>query len=282
MSRWFFLIIIVAVVFPVSIDAEEQIHILFTSNSNGKIENCNCPDIPYGALERRAEYIAKYKEQYPETIVLDNGDNFLHGMREEEKSLVTRIFSLIPYDLINVGDQDVAFGNEANVSSTGIVREQGTPVLIERGDTKISVLPVAHPATTRFYADGTFKELPFDDPLPQIEQWVQDINGKGVLAILLSHSGYEQDVEYARQFPEITLIIGGHSQTVIDTVNLINGVAVQQAGGNAEYVGEIIFARRNGDFEITSYQLHPMNETIGAHPEVAKWIERYHQTYPRK
>jgi len=282
MPRPVLVVFILCVGIQLSADTGDDIRILFTSNSNGKYENCQCPDYPHGALERRAAFIGQYKEQYPKTIVLDNGDNFFHGMRAAEKTLVTRIFSLIPYDIINVGDQDLAFGTEAYRALPEIIEAGDPPVSLWRDKTEISVLTVTHPTTIRFYPEDTFAEVPFNDPIRRIEQWVSDIAGEKVLSVLLSHSGYEWDVEYAHRFPEITLIIGGHSQTLIDTVNKINGVAVQQAGGNAEYIGEIICTLVGDHFRIKSYQLYPMDEAVGAHPEVDKWLDEYHQTYQRK
>lgn len=266
-------IIAVFVVLPMSLEAQDNIHLLFTSNSNGKYENCRCPEYPYGALERRAQFIAEYMAQYPEAIVLDNGDNFLHGMRAEEKTLVARIFSLIPYDIINVGDQDMAFGSDPFMEMT-VSHPVTRPATISRQNADISVLPVFHPGTTKFYPEGFFKDVEMPDPEQSIQRWLR--RSSGMIQILLSHSGYDQDVKFAEQYPEIDLIIGGHSQTVIDTLHSINGVLVQQAGGNAEYVGEIVFRISDKNLTPVFYKLHPMEDSIETHPQVKAWLKELH------
>ena len=46
--------------------------------------------------------------------------------------------------------------------------------------------------------------------------------------ILLSHIGYDEDVEVAKKFPEFDLIIGGHSHTQIEGGEVHNGVLITQ------------------------------------------------------
>jgi len=203
-------------------------------------------------------------------------------MRGEEKQIVVKIFAIMLYDIINTGDQDLAFGDSTFFHLEPVIKNRDKPVQLTSGKYKLSVLPVAHPATTRFYPKGIFSESPFANPGSAIQQWLKAIPGEKVIKILLSHSGYDQDVEYSRELPQIHLILGGHSQTVIDTVNLINGVAVQQAGGNGAYVGEMVGELTDGDFHIDSYHLDPMDKSIPAHPQVNEWLQEYHKIYPGK
>ncbi|MCF7803051.1 MAG: hypothetical protein K9N46_11125 [Candidatus Marinimicrobia bacterium] len=259
--------------------AEKDFRILFTSNCNGEIEYCQCPEKQYGALDRRAQFITQYVTKHPDAIILDNGDNFLYYTTPEQAELINKIFQLIPYDVTNVGDQDLAFGGEAFIASLKMTRQ---PRVLTRGDTKISVLRILHPATTRFYPDGRFPNVELPEPDSVIGQWCAKERKSGKLLILLSHSGYEQDTVYASAFPEIDLIVGGHSQTVIDTLNFIRGVAVQQAGGNGEYVGEIRFSSNSSHYIPSFYRLHPMEQSIPAHPRVQSWLNDYHERNPKQ
>ncbi|MCJ7731808.1 metallophosphoesterase, partial [Candidatus Bathyarchaeota archaeon] len=64
----------------------------------------------------------------------------------------------------------------------------------------------------------------------------QDID----LTILLTHIGYESDLELAEMLnPEwgVDLIIGGHSHTVLDKPTMINNVLIVQAGVGTDQIG---------------------------------------------
>jgi hypothetical protein len=51
-------------------------YILHTNNTNGKLENCYCPDLPLGSLEKRAVFVQSFLKEHPNTIVVDAGDFF--------------------------------------------------------------------------------------------------------------------------------------------------------------------------------------------------------------
>lgn len=71
------------------------------------------------------------------------------------------------------------------------------------------------------------KGMQFADPEETIRQylWLRD---KVDVFILLSHIGYEDDVEMAKKFPCFDLIIGGHTHTQLNGGELHNGVLITQ------------------------------------------------------
>mgnify|MGYP005842906959 CR=1 FL=1 len=52
------------------------------------------------------------------------------------------------------------------------------------------------------------------------------------LFIVLSHLGVRTDRGLAGQFGEIDVIVGGHSHTLLETAEVVNGVLIAQAGGH--------------------------------------------------
>jgi len=262
----------------ISVPAHSQeIRILFTSNSNGKIENCRCPDQPYGALEKRVQFILEYRERHPEVLVLDNGDNFLNYGSPEKEPVILAAFRLIPYDVINLGDQDLAFAPREYFALRPVIRTRGNAIVVRRKAVTFTVLPVIHANTRKFYPENTFQRYKFSDPSDDIKRWLLDTGQKPVFRILLSHSGYEADLEYARRFQGIDLILGGHSQTRIDTLNIRNGIPVLQAGGNAEYVGEVRFRKQGSGYEPVAYALHPMTLQMPTNRNMQTLLNDYHR-----
>ena len=88
--------------------------------------------------------------------------------------------------------------------------------LIQVGDQGI---PSTHPDNLR----GIHFNLP-DDVIPEYE-W---LSYQCDVTILLSHLGYEDDVEVAKRYPWIDLIIGGHTHTQLKGNEKPNGVLITQ------------------------------------------------------
>ncbi len=56
------------------------------------------------------------------------------------------------------------------------------------------------------------------------------------LFVALTHIGYRRDRELAEQVPVLDVIIGGHSHTLLETAEMVNGVLVAQAGGGGHHL----------------------------------------------
>jgi 5'-nucleotidase / UDP-sugar diphosphatase len=56
--------------------------------------------------------------------------------------------------------------------------------------------------------------------------------------VLLTHIGIRYDIELANRFPEISAILGGHTNTLLPQAVHVNGVLVAQAGGNGHVPDE--------------------------------------------
>ena len=88
-------------------------------------------------------------------------------------------------------------------------------------------LPDTHPDNVKGISFSPVKET-----LAQYE-WM---SSQADITILLSHNGYEAEVDMAQQFPWADIIIGGHSHTQLDGGEMHNGVLVTQ---NANKLGKV-------------------------------------------
>lgn len=253
----------------------QELAILFTNSANGAIQNCYCPNVRLGGLEKRAQFIATYRQRDPDVLVVDNGDNFIEYLSPGHDQVITAVFQLLDVDVINLGDQDVAYGTDEYFELAALVTAPGDPVTVTRGAVTFSILPILHPGATRFYPDFVFMDYDLEDALGRIDKWLGSEPGGGTFKILLSHSGFDMDRAFATTYSEIDLIIGGHSQTALDTLTVVNGVPIVQAGGYAGYVGEIRFRAGEEGFEVIEHHLHPLTPEMPDHPEVMKLIDQY-------
>jgi 5'-nucleotidase / UDP-sugar diphosphatase len=101
------------------------------------------------------------------------------------------------------------------------------------------------------------------------------------LTILLTHIGFDSDVELAKLLrPEwgVDIIIGGHSHTILEKPALVNNILIAQAGVGTDHVGRFDIVVDDDTNSIVDYQwqLIPIEEGI-AEPDdgVAQYIESF-------
>ena len=275
--RWLVSLMCGAVLLGGSELLAQEFSILFTASANGNYQNCHCPDVPLGGLDKRAQLIASYRDGDPDVLVVDNGDNFVDYLSPGVEGIIITAFDLTDYDVINIGDQDIAYGPAAYFELSALIQTHGEAVTIRKESMTYSVLPILDPDATRFYPDFIFEDFSLADYEQQIELWLEEDLPAKTFRVLLSHAGFDADRTLAQKYPAIDLIIGGHSQTVLDTLVIVAGVPIVQAGGNGGYVGEIRFSSGAGEFRVLEYVLHPLGLELPGHPEMMKRIDQYNR-----
>jgi len=108
------------------------------------------------------------------------------------------------------------------------------------------------------------------------------------LTILLTHIGFESDIELAKLLkPEwgVDMIIGGHSHTVLEKPEKVNNVLIAQAGVGTNQIGRFDITVDDETNSIVEYkwQLVPINSEI-AEPdtELEKFVESFKEVVDRK
>ena len=80
-------------------------------------------------------------------------------------------------------------------------------------------IPESHPAR--------MTDISFTDPLETIKKY-EFLRRECDVVILLSHLGFETDVEFSKDLPWVDLIVGGHTHTQLKGGELHNGVFITQ------------------------------------------------------
>jgi 5'-nucleotidase len=108
------------------------------------------------------------------------------------------------------------------------------------------------------------------------------------LTVLLTHIGYESDVELAKMLkPEwgVDMIIGGHSHTVLEQPAKVNNVLIAQAGVGTNQIGRFDIVVDDDTNSIIDYkwQLIPIEEGI-AEPDtkLQEYIDSFATVVDRK
>src|SRR5699024_9139676 len=77
-------------------------------------------------------------------------------------------------------------------------------------------------------------------PISTLEKFIHQLKQSVDVIVLLSHLGINDDREIARRFPDIDVIIGGHTHHLLRTGEELNNTIITAAGKHCSYVGEVI------------------------------------------
>jgi len=110
------------------------------------------------------------------------------------------------------------------------------------------------------------KGIEIKDNIAAAKDLVKKLNSKADMLVVLSHSGISEDLKLAKNVPEIDVIIGGHSHTLIKEPKLFNKdgdkTLVLQAGEYGTHLGRLDVKIRGKKIENYYYELIPVNEEI--------------------
>ena len=112
---------------------------------------------------------------------------------------------------------------------------------------------------------------PIEEVLPQYIEELKDCNA----IFLLSHCGYEADRETAEQFPQLAAIFGGHSHTLVEDKQLVNGVMVTQAKSKVKYVTLSTFTFIDGNLVDKDMQLLSIKDFTKRNEKVTEMVRQY-------
>jgi 5'-nucleotidase len=108
------------------------------------------------------------------------------------------------------------------------------------------------------------------------------------LTIILTHIGFESDIELAKLLkPEwgVDLIIGGHSHTILEQPECVNGIYIAQAGVGTDQIGrfDILVDDDTNSIVEMKWKLITIDDKIARpDPELEKYINSFREDVDRK
>ena len=149
--------------------------------------------------------------------------------------------------------------------------------IIERNGLKIGViggiqlgengLPDFHPKN----ASGSHFR-PITEVLPK---YLPTLRKECNAVFLLSHCGFEEDMETAEEFPELDAIFGGHSHTRVAEKQMVGNVMVTQAEAKVKYVTLSTFTFRKGKIVDKDMQLLSIKDFPKRNAEVQAMVDQF-------
>tara|TARA_S200000501_G_C20803260_1_gene735020 strand:- start:508 stop:1434 length:927 start_codon:yes stop_codon:yes gene_type:complete len=274
-------------IFSLGLNAQEKsLFVLHTNNTNGALENCYCPDNPFGSVEKRSMYINDFIKKNPNTIVVDAGDIFTMGKQFLKDSLMAEAYNLLPYDAILFGDQEITM--ESNILSelrkiidTPLVSTnfdlEGSfrSIVINKAGLKIALLGIIDEYVIKYYPKEVKDRIKIQDPIEELKKEISKLKSDVDIIILLTHQGLDLDIALAKEIKDIDLIVGSHSQSLIESPTQVNGALIVQAGKSGYQVGVAKLLIKNNKVVNSSGRVDTMKIEMSDDPRIIKMIKEY-------
>ncbi len=226
--------------------AGSSLRVLFTGETLGELEPCNCSGKMAGGLPRRAGYIAQ--QQGPRLLV-DVGC-VGRGARTWEQLRIKaalRAMKAMGYDAVNVGEHEAWLGRDDLASiasdelpfvSANVVDAKGSPavrpfVIVERNGLRVAITGALDDAVLTV-GDG----LNVQPPSEAIGRLMPTLRERADAVVLLADLPRDEVDSLAGAYPEISLILmRGRGDSLEPTV--VNRSVVASVSGEALYVGDV-------------------------------------------
>ena len=266
---------------------EQKLYIVSTNDMHANIDN----------FPKMAALIDSLRSVHPDLLLFSAGDNRsgnpINDRYTEPAKPMYELMNAVGFDLSTFGNHEwdggpIALRNVlgwakfpfvcANVTFDDTMQMPNVKPyqIFERNGLKIGViggiqlgengLPDFHPKN----ADGSYF-VPLTDVLPQYIDELKDCNA----VFLLSHCGFEEDMETAAQFPQLDAIFGGHSHTRVAEKQMAGNVMVTQAEAKVKFVTLSTFTFRDGKIVDKDMELLSIKEFPKRNAEVQAMVDKY-------
>lgn len=255
-----FLTIALVLVASLSLQAQKLV-ILHTNDTHSHLDPQR--NGTGGIIERAAFVDSVRRAEGRRNVLLLHGGDFNQGTSyftvlngDLEASLV----NAMGYDCITLGNHEFDNGIEDLARRLKTLRckvvccnydfspfELGRYVkpytIVRRGGMKIGIVG-ALCDITKVVSSETSSRIPKFDTLTEINRWSKYLKEEKHcdMVILLSHMGYDgklSDCALAPEMPDVDLIVGGHSHTMLKEMDTEHGVPIVQDGGWGTRMGVV-------------------------------------------
>jgi 2',3'-cyclic-nucleotide 2'-phosphodiesterase (5'-nucleotidase family) len=271
--------------------AGSRLRVLFSGETLGEIEPCNCSGKMAGGLPARGGYI---EAQQGEWLLLDTGcigsgtrdfevlrtEAALHGMK------------IMGYDAANIGETELWLGcqglrrlvaetgvplTSANVRATDDPADPAAPAyrLFRRSGLKVAVTGVVESAG---YQVGP--GLAVESPSEALGRLIPRLRQEAGVIIVLADLQEAAVRQLAADFPEITLILfRGRGDS--HPPELVNRTTIASIYGDARYLGDLALAWDTAARPSTTGKAVLLDEAVRPSPRVAAACVDWYKTAVR-
>ncbi len=255
-----------------------KLTILHTNDFHSRFEPISKYDSPcsvennlegkcFGGSARLETAIKEARTRAGNSILVDGGDQFQGTLfyTYYKGKFAAEMMNRLGYDAMTVGNHEFDDGprvlrefadnvnfpilmSNADLSSepelNGIIKKSK---IIKVGNARIGLIGLTPQDTDELASPG--KNITFSGPAEAVQAEVDRISAYGVNKIVvLSHSGYDVDLEIAKNTTGVDVIVGGHSNTYLSNTSdkakgpyptMVGNTAVVSAYAYGKFLGEL-------------------------------------------
>ena len=265
---------------------EKKLYIASINDMHANIDN----------MPKLATVVDSLRALYPDMLLFSAGDNRsgnpLNDRTPKPATPMAELMNAVGFDLSTFGNHEWDNGPKAlrdvmeisnfpyvcaNVTFDDSLGIKCSPyITYEINGIKIGVigaiqlgmngLPDFHPNKA-----GGSHFRPAEEVIPEYLSLRDECNA----LFLLSHEGFEEDVELANKFPQFDAIFGGHTHTLVDSTRIFNGVMVTQALNKVKYLTLSTFTfDKDGKMIDKKSEVIPI-ASVKPKPEVQAMVDVY-------
>ena len=242
----------------------ETIVILHTNDFHGAVEpeeiQGSGGTSEEGGLVNMVSLIDQLRDEHPDrTLLLDAGDTFqgTYVSNSTEGELVMAAMNLVGYDAWTLGNHEFDWGQEplqARIAQAGfpalaaniLDTESGEPwdavqpyTIVETGRIRVGILGLTYPDTPVINRPENVAGLDFQRAEETVRRYLPELQEQADLIVVLSHLGYDGDLDLAKAVDGVDVIVGGHSHMFLERPREVNDTLIVQAGAKGQVVGRL-------------------------------------------
>jgi 5'-nucleotidase len=230
---------------------EEVIHIYHTNDLHSHLDHW--PSIHKLLAERRRWH----EEAGDEVLIFDIGDHMdrWHPLSDATRGKANcRLLNEAGYNAATIGNNEgitlpfedldsMYLDKNFEMLVANLYKPDGSRpkwakpyyTYISKKGTRIGIIGVTV-NFARFYEQLGWK---LSDPIDELKECLDELNGKTDIIILLSHLGIHDDELIAGMFPEIDVILGGHTHHILHEGKDVGRTLLAGAGKHGYYTGHV-------------------------------------------
>jgi 2',3'-cyclic-nucleotide 2'-phosphodiesterase (5'-nucleotidase family) len=257
-----------------------RIVIMHTNDLHGQM-------LPRGGTGGMAEVAALVRAANPD-LLLDAGDMFTGTAvcDEFEGKPIIEVMNRMGYDAAAVGNHEFDYGIpalrqrvqeadfpllSANVS-TGIEGIEQTAVIQVRG-IRFGIIGLTVENLPRVTHPKNLTNVRTVSVVSAVRRVLPELRNRSDFVIILAHIDDEEEAALAKEFPDIRLLIGGHSH-LPEGPETIGNMFVTKTGSAGRNLGKLELQFQGRNFVRVSGELLPV-QNVRPNPEIASLIKPY-------
>ncbi|MHC1747881.1 MAG: bifunctional UDP-sugar hydrolase/5'-nucleotidase [Cellulosilyticaceae bacterium] len=247
----------VLLAFPAFAGQDATITIFHTNDVHGNVED-NGKDVI--GFAKMATYVADYKKEHNNVIVLDGGDMFqgLPFANIEKGHSVVPLANQVGYDAMVPGNHEFDFGADNllkikdelkyDMLSANVYKDGKTVfkpyVVKEVAGLKVGIFGITTPETVSTTHPNNIKGYVFKELIPVAQETVKTLREteKVDLVIMVGHLGVEGDltsISVAEKVEGIDVIVDGHSHTTLPEGKMVKDTLIVSATTALKNIGQV-------------------------------------------